>query len=128
MSSASDKVNLFLAKANIKFSAPVSSYLLLSKPASSPEPDTTAAAASSARKAYVIDHKNIKDILETSKQVLATVDACSHLCTAVNPESNLRLLRLQTDSSHSLIITGMPPDFLISPKKIYESFMCSANH
>lgn len=118
MSFGSDIVNEYLTKANIKLNAPISSYLLLSrnKPQQSPSsslPSASNGSNISAEKVTVIDHKNIPNIVDTSKSIVSTVRTCSHLCSTIDPESFLKLLRFQTNTSQSLIITDQKYILLI---------------
>lgn len=119
MSFGSDIVNEYLTKANIKLNAPISSYLLLSRnktqqsPSSSSLPSTSNGSNISAEKVTVIDHKNIPNIVDTSKSIVSTVRTCSHLCSTIDPESFLKLLRFQTSKSQSLIITDQKYILLI---------------
>lgn len=100
MSYGSEQVSDFLAKANIKFTTPVSSYLLLSRAANGPQTDNQK------QQATVIDHKNCSNLIDISKSLIATVEVCSHLCTTIDKESELKLLRFQSNKSQSIIITG----------------------
>lgn len=99
MSYGSEQVSDFLAKANIKFTTPVSSYLLLSRAANGPQTDNQK------QQATVIDHKNCSNLIDISKSLIATVEVCSHLCTTIDKESELKLLRFQSNKSQSIIIT-----------------------
>lgn len=103
-----DHISDFLSKAKINFTTPVTSFLLLSRDSQSLSSSSPSNDFNSIKKekAYVIDHKNITDIVETSKKIITTVETCSGLCNTIDSGSSLKLLRLQTDSSHSLIITG----------------------
>lgn len=115
---SSDLVADYLSKANIKLNAPVSSYLLLSRTITQPQslhssdpsrfPNSShidSQSFSGNEKATVIDSKNIPNIVDASKSLVATVRTCAHLCTTIDNESFLKLLRFQTNKSQSLVIT-----------------------
>lgn len=115
-----DPVSAFLKRANINLPGPISSSLVISTP-SSP------AGSADATTAKVLQYHNIPDPVAAASKVLSTLNCCSDLLTSIDyADSNIKLLRIQSETSHSLIITGMICLIMVI-KKIY-LFPCFLNY
>lgn len=98
-----DPVTAFLKRANINLPAPISSCIVIST--ETPLSETTDKSGEISGK--VLQHHNIPDPVSTASRVLNTLSCCSDLLASIDDaDSNIKLLRIQSDLSQSLIITG----------------------
>jgi hypothetical protein len=98
-----DPVAAFLKRANVTLPAPVSSSLVLST-----EHNSTSA--------KILQYHNISDPVTTASKVLTTLNNCEDLLIASaesTGSSGVKLLRIQSEKTQSLIITGIS---FLSPK------------
>lgn len=98
-----DPVAAFLKRTSITLPSPVSSSLVLSTEHSS--------------SAKVIHYHNISDPVTTASKVLTTLNNCEDLLSAsveLTGQPGVKLLRIQSEKTQSLIITGMLSPLLYS--------------
>lgn len=93
-----DPVTAFLKRANINLPAPISSCIVIS---------TETRDKASEISGKVLQHHNIPDPVSTASRVLNTLSCCSDLLASIeDADSTIKLLRIQSDTSQSLILTG----------------------
>ncbi len=92
-----DPVAAFLKRANVTLPAPVSSSLVLSTEHNS-------------SRAKILQHHNISDPVTTASKILTTLNNCEDLLGASVESTGspgVKFLRIQSEKTQSLIITGM---------------------
>lgn len=98
-----DSISGFLKRANVSLPAPVSSFIVLSVGNNA---SSNASTTTDKRAAKVIQHHRISDPIAVASKVLSTLSSCEDLLTAVDDDTDIKLLRLQSEATQSIIITG----------------------